>query len=270
MALVTMTSALLFTGCGTDGSAQGSSKTTDESIDQLAQIKESGKIVIAMEGQWAPWTYHDEAGDLVGYDTEVGKAIAAKLGVEAEFVEGEWDGLFVGLDNGTYDMIINGVDVTEERSKKYDFTTPYAFDHTVIIVPSDNEDITSFESLSGKKTTNSLGSTYAEIAASYGAEVSNVDTLSETIDMILAGRADATLNAETSYYDYMGQHKDAAIKIAATTPEANEIAIPLRKEGSDALKEAVDKAIEELRADGTLTEISMKYFGGDISGADRN
>ena len=255
LAVTVLMSSLVMTGCGA---------ATSEA-DQLENIKKSGKLVIAMEGQWAPWTYHDESGALVGYDTEVGMAIAEKLGVEAEFVEGEWDGLFVGLDNGTYDMIINGVDVTEERSKKYDFTTPYAYDHTVIIVPEDNADITSFEDLSGKKTTNSLGSTYADMAASFGAEVANVDTLSETIDMIIAGRADATLNAETSYYDYMSQHPDAKIKIAAVTDEANQIAIPLRKEGSAALKEAVDNAIEELRAEGKLAELSMKYFGGDIS-----
>jgi len=257
-ALATMLLASLFSfaGCGS------------KSDDRLADIKEAGKIVIAMEGQWAPWTYHDESGALVGFDTEVGKAIAEKLGVEAEFIEGEWDGLFVGLDSGKYDLIINGVEINEERSEKYDFTTPYAYDKTVLIVTKDNTDIKTFADLNGKTTSNSLGSTYADLAEANGATVKNVDTLAETISMILSGRADATLNAETSFYDYMGQHPDENIMIADRTAEASQIAIPIVKgDNNKTLIEAINKAIEELRADGTLTALSQKYFGGDISGA---
>ncbi len=235
--------------------------------DQLEAIKKAGKIVIAMEGQWAPWTYHDETEKLVGYDTEVGQAIAKKLGVEAEFVEGEWDGLFTGMDSGKYDIIINGVDITDERKAKYDFSTPYAYDRTVLIVKEDNTSITKFEDLKGKKTANSLGSVYADMAADFGAEVQNVDTLAQTIDMLLAGRIDATLNAETSYIDYKKEKPEAAIKVVSKTESANEIAIPMRKGNETAaLREAINKAIEELRADGTLKALSEKYFGTDISG----
>ena len=130
-----------------------------DDADRLSKIKDAGKIIIAMEGQWAPWTYHDETGALVGFDTEVGKAIASRLGVDAEFVEGEWDGLFVGLDSGKYDLIINGVEINEERLQKYDFTTPYAYDSTVLIVTKDNTSIKTFADLKGRTTSNSLGST---------------------------------------------------------------------------------------------------------------
>lgn len=255
--LTAVMAAGVLTACGSSAS----------SGDQLSEIKNKGKVVIAMEGQWAPWTYHDETGELVGYDTEVGQAIAKKLGVEAEFIEGEWDGLFTGLDTKRYDMIINGVEITDERKEKYDFTTPYAYIKTALVVADTNTDINSFEDLAGKKTSNSLGSTYADMAAEYGAEVQNVDTLSETIDMVLSGRVDATLNAEVSFYDYLAEHPDAPIKIVALTDEASEVSIPLRKgDESAALREAVNKAIEELAADGTLTALSNKYFGSDISG----
>ncbi len=257
----TLANSLMLAGCGSNSG----SASTD--ADHLTRIKDSGKIVIAMEGQWAPWTYHDESGDLVGFDTEVGKAIADKLGVKAEFIEGEWDGLFAGLDGGRYDCIINGVEITEERTEKYDFTTPYAYIKTALVVADDNTDITSFENLSGKKTSNSLGSTYADLAEKYGASVSNVDTLSETIDMVLSGRVDATLNAEVSFYDYLGEHPDAPIKIVDLTDDASEVSIPLVKgEDNAALREAVNKAIDELRADGTLKSLSEKYFGSDITG----
>lgn len=253
----TLANSMILAGCGS------SSKGAAE--DQLAKIKSDGKIIFAMEGQWAPWTYHDESGELVGFDTEVGKAIAEKLGVEAEFVEGEWDGLFTGLDTGRYDAIINGVEITDERAAKYDFTTPYAYIKTALVVAEDNTTINTFDDLSGKVTSNSLGSTYADMAEGKGAEVQNVDTLSETIDMVLSGRVDATLNAEVSFYDYLSEHPDAAIKIVALTEDASHVSIPLRKEGSQSLREAIDKAIEELSNDGTLSELSNKYFGSDIT-----
>jgi cystine transport system substrate-binding protein len=234
--------------------------------DQLAAIKEKGKIVFAMEGTWAPWTYHDANGDLVGFDTEVGKAIAEKLGVEAEFVEGEWDGLFAGLDSGRYDAIINGVEITEERSEKYNFTTPYAYIKTALVVAEDNTEITSFEDLQGKTTANSLDSTYQQLGESYGATCQNVDSLAETMEMVLSGRADATLNAEVSVYDYLREHPDAAIKIVDLTEDASEVSVPLRKnEASNSLQEAINKAIDELRESGELSTISVKYFGSDIA-----
>lgn len=234
--------------------------------DLLDEIKEKGVITFAMEGQWAPWTYHDEDGTLVGFDTEVGQAIAEKLGVEADFVEGTWDGLFAGLDGGRYDAVINGVEMTPEREEKYNFTTPYAYIRTALVVEEGNDKIKTFEDLDGVVTSNSLGSTYADMAVEYGASVENVDTLSETIEMVLSGRAEATLNAEVSIYDYLGQHPDAPIKIVDLTEDASRVSIPLRKEEScETLKAAIDQAIEELSEDGTLTELSEKYFGSDIS-----
>lgn len=245
---------------------QGTGKKEEKADDLLSEIQQKGVITFAMEGQWSPWTYHDESGELVGYDTEVGKAIADKLGVKAEFIEGEWDGLFTGLDGGRYDAVINGVEIIPERAEKYDFTTPYAYIRTALVVAQDTEDIADFTDLAGKKTSNSLGSTYADMAAEYGAEVSNVDTLSETIDMVLSGRVDATLNAEVSFYDYLAEHPDSPIKIVALTQEASEVAIPLRKEAStEGLREAIDQAIKELSEEGTLAALSEKYFGSDIS-----
>ena len=130
----------------------------------------------------------------------------------------------------------------------------------------DNDTITSFEDLKGKTTANSLASTYMELAESYGATVQGIDTLEETIQLLTAGRIDATLNADVSFYDYLNVHPDADFKIVAQTEEASHVAIPLRKgEETASLREAIDKAIEELRAEGTLTELSEKYFGQDIS-----
>lgn len=258
------------TGCSSQGSGQSSQENSSTgSGDLLAQIQERGEIVIAMEGTWAPWTYHDESGTLVGFDVEVGQQIAEALGVETTFVEGEWDGLLAGLDAGRYDIMINGVDITEERSDAYDFSDPYAYNRTAVIVSGDNTDIASMEDLEGKRTANTISSTYAEVAEGYGAEVTGVDDLNQTFELLLSGRIDATLNAEVTYYDYMEAHPDANIKIACLDPEATEVAIPFRKgEEAASLREAVNQALADMRESGALSELSEKCFGTDITQAE--
>ena len=240
--------------------------TGDSADDLLAQIKERGNIVVAMEGTWAPWTYHDDNNDLVGYDVEVAQNIAEKLGVEVEFVEGEWDGLLAGLDAGRYDIMVNGVGVTDERAEKYNFSTPYAYNKTAVIVRGDYDEISSMEDLKGKKTANTISSTYAAQAEAYGATVTPVDDLNQTIELLLSNRIDATLNAEVVFNDYKKEHPDSNIKIATYSDQVEEIAIPIRK-GDDTvtLLEAVNDALDEMAKDGTLTELSEKYFGIDIS-----
>lgn len=255
-------------GCSASSStaAGASSAAGPAPVDLLEAIQTRGTLVVATEGAWSPWTYHDESDKLVGYDVEVATALAEKLGVKAEFVEGAWDGLFAGLDSGRYDMVCNGVELTEERALTYDFTVPYGYIHTALAVRSDNTDITTFEDLAGKTTANSIASTYMTLAESYGAEVLGIDTLDETIQMLVAGRVDATLNADVSFYDYLNVHPEADFKIVALTEEASQVCIPVRKgEETATLLAALNEAIEELRADGTLAEISQRYFGTDIS-----
>ena len=272
MSVMAAAGVLTLAGCssnsGSSAAASGaaSSAASTGAADQLAAIQANGKLVVALEGAWQPWSYHDESDTLVGYDVEVSRAIAEKLDVEPEYVESDWDSLFAGLDAGRFDIVCNGVEVTDERAKTYDFTTPYGYIHTALAVRKDNEDIKSFEDLKGKTTANSLASTYMELAESYGATVQGIDTLEETIQLLTAGRIDATLNADVSFYDYLNVHPDADFKIVAQTEESSHVAIPLRKgDASATLLEAINNAIDELRADGTLKELSERYFGQDIS-----
>ena len=234
-----LTSSFLLTGCGnstadnSSASSSSSASSASASGDLLEQIQSKGEIVVAMEGTWAPWTYHDEDDNLVGYDVEVAQQIAEKLGVKATFVEGEWDGLLAGIDSGRYDIMVNGVDITEERAES---------------------------------TANTISSTYTEVAEKYGAAVTGVDDLEQTFELLLSGRIDATLNAEVTYYDYMKAHPDAEIKIACLDPESTKVGIPMKKgDETKTLLDAVNKALGEIPEDGTLTELSEKYFGTDIA-----
>ena len=270
MSVMAAAGVLTLSGCSNSSGSTAASGTAASVApaagDQLSNIQSSGKLIVALEGAWQPWSYHDESDTLVGYDVEVSRAIAEKLGVEPEYVESDWDSLFAGLDAGRYDIVCNGVEVTDERAKTYDFTEPYGYIHTALAVRKDNDEITSFEDLKGKTTANSLASTYMELAESYGATVQGIDTLEETIQLLTAGRIDATLNADVSFYDYLNVHPDADFKLVAQTEDASHVAIPLRKgDASATLLDAINTAIDELRADGTLKELSEKYFGQDIS-----
>ena len=269
MGVMAAAGVLTLSGCSNSSGSTAASGTAASVApaagDQLSNIQSSGKLIVALEGAWQPWSYHDESDTLVGYDVEVSRAIAEKLGVEPEYVESDWDSLFAGLDAGRYDIVCNGVEVTDERAKTYDFTEPYGYIHTALAVRKDNEDIKSFEDLAGKTTANSLASTYMELAESYGATVQGIDTLEETIQLLTAGRIDATLNANVSFYDYLNVHPDADFKLVAQTEDASHVAIPIVKSEDSSFLDALNSAIDELRADGTLKELSEKYFGQDIS-----
>lgn len=262
--------ALGLTGCGgNDGgdAPAGSADSADAGGDLLSQIRDRGEMVFATEGTWSPWTFHNEDGDLTGYDIEVARAIAAELGVEASFAEGEWDGLLAGLDSGRYDTMANGVSVTPEREEKYAFTEPYAYNR-IVVITTGGSDIASMEDLDGRTTANTLGSSYATLAESHGATNTGVDDFNQTIQLLQQGRIDATLNDEVVFYDYMAQHPDADLKIAAENDEPTHVAFPLRREeATESLLEAVNAAIGTLRGDGTLAELSNEFFGIDITEA---
>ncbi|MBQ4241126.1 MAG: transporter substrate-binding domain-containing protein [Oscillospiraceae bacterium] len=233
--------------------------------DLLETIKERGYIIIATEGVWSPWTYHDDSGKLTGFDVEMARLIAEKLGVEARFEETAWEAILAGVDSGRFDIACNGVGFTEERAKSYMFSEPYLYTSAVLLVQNENTDITCFEDLNGKKTANSVGSTYAALAESYGATVQNVDTLEETITLLVQGRIDATINARVSYQDYMNEHPDTAIKVVDEA-DTDMTAIPVKmSDDSKALVEAINKALQELKADGSLGRLSEQFFGLDLT-----
>ena len=225
-----------------------------ENTDRLSQIKERGYITIATEGDWAPYTYHDESNALVGYDVEIGQAIAEYLGVEARFNEAPWDSILAGVEAGRFDIACNGVSYTPERAEKYNFSTPYLYTPSVLVVKDE-----------GKKTANTISSIYAGIAEEYGAEVAGVDTLADTIQQVIQGRVDATINAKVSIEDYLKEHPDSPIKIVQYLDGDINVFPVQKNESTDTLLAAVNEALQAMRDDGRLAELSMKYFDADLT-----
>ncbi len=249
----------------TQDTGENTDAAKDSEKDLLTQIQERGKLLIGTEGTYAPYTYHDETGELVGYDVEVAKAISEKLGIEAEFVESNWDALIAGLDAVRYDIVMNQVTITEERLAKYDFSSPYTISRAALIVGKENNEIKSFEDLKGKKSAQSLTSNYATLAEQYEAELVSTDgSFSKAIELVSTGRAEATINDQVSFYDFLKQQPDAPVMLVDTLDDASENAVLIRK-GNDTFVEAINKALDELTQDGTLSKISEKYFGADVT-----
>ena len=230
----------------------------------LAEIKSAGAIRIGTEGTYAPFTYHEASGDLVGFDVEIGRAIAAKLGVKAGFIEGKWDGLIAGIDANRYDLVINQVSITPERQAKYDFSAPYIVSKAVVLVRNDDDSIKGFADLKGKKAAQSLTSNFGKLAASNGAELVATDGFNQSVELVLSRRADATINDSLSYLDFKKHKPDAPLKIAATQESADSAGVLLAK-GQPELLAAVNQALTDIKADGTYLKIADKYFGADVS-----
>ena len=259
--------ALTLTACsaGDAGGAGGSDGAPAASGTTLQEVQEAGILTVGTEGTYAPFSYHEGgSGPLVGYDVEVAEAVAEKLGVEAEFEETQFDGIFAGLEAGRFDMIANQISINPTREEQYELSEPYTISSGVLIVDETNTDISSFADLEGKTSAQSLTSNWYVLAEENGANVEAVEGFAQAVGLVQQGRVDATVNDSLTLLEYQKQQANGGLRVAAEADEPSRSAFAFRK-GSTELTDAVNEALEELSADGTLASISEKYFGEDVS-----
>lgn len=268
--------ALLVSACGNNGkgvntnnASTGGAKSNNGKADTTAaatleSVKASGKLRIGTEGTYAPFTYHDAAGKLTGFDVDIATEVSKRLGVQPEFIETQWDGMFAGLNSKRFDTVFNEVSIDDDRKQKYDFSDPYIASKAVLIVSEDNTDIKKFADLKGKKAGQSLTSNLTQIAKNNGAEIVAVEGFNQAIDLLTSKRVDATVNDGLSYLDLKKQKPDAPIKKVDESSDASYSAAVFNKGSEDLIKE-VNKALADMKADGTYLKISEKYFGADVS-----
>ena len=262
---------MTMTGCGASDRTDSSEHSTAPAEEtQLESVMAADKLVIGVEGTFPPYTYHDESGELTGMDVELARAVAGKLGVEAEFVEASWDALLIGMDSGRFDTVINSVSITEERSQKYDFSDPYCYIARHVVTRAEDDSIQSEEDLQGKIVATNSTNAFIPWYEEQGATVVAIDTANEGIEMLLSGRVDFMgMNAPVlnAYYTEKPEAK-AKLRDAFTIPNSEDvIAIPIRK-GENEFREAINEVLAELRADGTLAELSEQYLGGDYTNSE--
>ena len=233
-----------------------------EGNDSLNEIKTRGYLIVGTEGTWSPYTYHDEEEKLVGFDVEVAKLIADYIGVDVQYSETVWSSIFGSLDAGQIDLVVNEVSYTEERAVKYDFSIPYTFTQRAILVKADNDAINGLGDIAGKIASNDPTSSIGQFALDNGAELDPVGEMAQSISEVLNGRADVTINTT----DYLKQHpeSEALVKIIVVTDPAPTGHVPVLK-GNEQLLNAVNEALKKAQEDGTLSELSLKYFGIDIT-----
>lgn len=268
--VLTLVVALAACGGGNQQGDQSKDQAKTETSDgSLQRVKDAGKLTIGCEGNWIPYVYNENGtGELTGFEVEIAKEIASRLGVKAEFnVASQWDGVIAGLDAKRYDTVICGTNPNPERQEKYYMTIPYAESPIALVVASDNKDITKFEDLKGKLAANSLSSSSGEIARKYGAELSDCN-LTQAMDLLVTHRADAHVNNLTSILEYLKTKPDTAVTVAAIYKPENSYEIEssamFRKEDVE-LGKAVDKVIQEMIDDGTCYNLAVKYFGQQVA-----
>ncbi|HKV17469.1 MAG TPA: ABC transporter permease subunit [Mycobacterium sp.] len=251
LALVLLT-ALVLAGCG------GSSGEN--------QVKSSGVLRVGTEGVYSPFSYHDAAtNELVGYDVDVAKAVADKLGVRVEFVETPWDSIFAALEANRFDVVANEVTINDERKAKYDLSEPYSVGEGVIVTRADDNSIKSLADLKGKVAAENATSNWSEVARKAGARVEAVEGFTQAIKLLNQGRVDVVINDSIAVYAYLAETGDKTVKIAGNVGEKSEQGFAARKDSG--LLPDLNKALDELKADGTLAEISQKYLKANASGA---
>ena len=258
-AAVLAAAVLTLTACGTDEPAAAPADGTAETAAEEAAV-----LRVGTEGTYAPFSFHDpETNELTGYDVEVITAVADELGMEVEFSEVPWDAIFAGLESGRYDVVANQVSLTPERLETYDFTAPYTVSTGAVVTRADDTSVRSLADLAGKTTAQSATSNWAQVAAEAGAQVEAVEGFTQAIALLQQGRVDATINDDLAVLNYLQTTGDDSVHIAAATEDQTEQAFALVQDSE--LTEEIDAALAELRADGTLAEISQEWFGDDVT-----
>lgn len=234
--------------------------------DLLQQIQQRGAIKVGLEGTYPPFNFQDENGKLSGFEVEFAEALAKELGVKAEFQPTKWDGILAALESSRLDVVINQVTISEERKKKYDFSTPYTVSGIQVLTRKGQESqFTKPADLSGKKVGVVLGTNYEQWLKDNvpGADIRTYDDDATRNQDIRVGRLDAILGDRLAAFELIAKTGDSlAVAGAPFAPQAAGIAL---RKGDPQLLAALDKAIAKLRADGTLQAISQKWFKADVT-----
>ncbi|GGR03597.1 transporter substrate-binding domain-containing protein [Deinococcus ruber] len=223
-----------------------------------------GVLTIGQEGTYPPFSYKDAQGNLTGFDVDIAKAVAAKLGLKPQFVLTEWSGILAGLQVDKYDVIINQVGITAERQKNIGFSAPYAFSSPQIIVRKTGGAYQTLADLKGKRVGVGLGSNFEQqLRTAGGINVVTYPGAPEYLADLAAGRLDAAYN-DRLLVGYLIKSQNLPIKGAGIIGQPEPVGIAMKKSNT-ALKAAIDKALLQMKADGTYAKISRQWFGQDVS-----
>lgn len=229
-----------------------------------AELTNKGKLTIGLEGTFSPYSYRKN-NQLTGFEVELGKAVAKKMGLKANFVPTKWDSLIAGLGSGKYDVVMNNITQTPERAKQYNFSTPYIKSRFALIVPA-NSNIKSLKDIKGKKIIAGTGTDNATVVKKYKGKLVPNGDFSSSLDMVKQRRAAGTVNSREAWYAYGKKNSTKGLKMIDVSSEQKPAKISaLFNKKDTAIQSSYNKALHQLQQDGTVKKLAEKYFGADIT-----
>nr|WP_198022545.1 transporter substrate-binding domain-containing protein [Carnobacterium pleistocenium] len=256
--------SLNLAACGSNEVSNDSSATVPDTA--WNDIKEKGTLNVATSGTLYPSSFHQaDTDDLTGYEVEVIREVANRLALTIEFTEMGVDGMLTSVNSGAIDVAAMGIDRNGENADKYNYTTPYKYSFGAMVVrESDNSDIEKLEDLAGKKAAGAATTSYMKVARHYGAEEVIYDnaTNDQYLQDVANGRTDVILNDFYSQKMAVAALPEIPVKVHDIFYNPSETNFAIKK-GNDILTEKIDTALEEMKADGTLTELSGQFYDGD-------
>ncbi|RLL44850.1 amino acid ABC transporter substrate-binding protein [Oceanobacillus piezotolerans] len=276
--LLFMAFAAILAACGTASEEDGNTDSTKEenastseeatTDERWEQIQESGELVVGTSGTLIAASYYDENDELTGYDVEVMKEVANRLGLDVKFEIMGIDSMLPAVQSGRIDVAANDIEPTDKRKEEFNFSDPYKYSYTVMAVrESDNSGIESLEDLEGKKAGGGATTIYSQIAEHYGGEVITYGNAPNEayLSDVSNGRTDVVINdyyltkfGVAAFPDFdLHVHPDLKFH-----PTKQAVVIP---KGADKLTEEINKALNEMREDGTLSEIAIQFYEEDAS-----
>lgn len=226
----------------------------------------SGTFTVGLEGTYAPFSYHDDKGKLTGFEVEIAEALAKKMDMKVNFVQSKWDSLIAGLNSKRYDAVINNIGITDERKENYQMSTAYLYPRAALIKRTGDTSLNNLSDIKGKTMAQSVTSNYGKKAKAEGANIKAVAGIIEAMNLVTTNRADGSLNDMGAFENWKQSNPNADVeavdisKEMGSTPDG-----VLMNKDSKKLQSKVNKAMQELRDDGTLTKLSKKYFNKDLT-----
>lgn len=257
----------VFAGCSS--SSDTNSGTADSGTAQdnsLQNVLDKGTLVLGLDDSFPPMGFRDENNNIVGFDIDVATEVANRMGVELKLQPIEWSTKEMELNTGSVDCLWNGLSIDDERKQAMDLSEPYMTNRMVLVVLNDSE-YTDQASLAGKTIGVQNGSTAEKIleesdfSKTIGNTIGFKDNVTAFMELETNGIDAIFMDEVVANYAITSQNKDFKVLEDGLTEE--EYAVGFKK-GNTALKNEVQKYIDEMKADGTMTQISEKWFGKDV------
>jgi len=262
--ILLLTFTMILSACGNNNESDSANKDKEQEASLLQEIKDRGVMKVGVMGTYQPYNFLNEKKEMDGFDVDIAKEVAKRLGVEAEFVAQEFSGMIAGLQAEKFDVVVSQMTITDERQEQMDFSDPYITNHVKVIVQEGNNSITTVEDFKGKNIGVGLGTndeTYlrTELLPKVGEfNIMAYDDVITSLKDLDAGRIDATIN---NMYALKPVVESSGFKIKAVGEpiKSDQAGIATRKGNEEFISE-VNRILGEMKEDGTYNEIFVKWF----------